>query len=278
MNTFSGLWYCIEGQEGAECLVLLHGLFETSRNWEPVIPYLSKRFQLLMPDLPGHGGSVPARHCCGPEDVALCLRQLLLDLDLKTVHLMGFSMGGRISFIFAGMFPFMVKSLVIEDIGPESRPEAYKIFSEFFSRYTGIFQNYEEARQIYDKIRQNRESNPLGSYFLDTLVCSNKGLWKWNFDTGIALKLLGAVSRHDYWDDLKRISCPTLILRASGSKNLSREEARKMASMINGSFYKEIGNAVHEIHREAKQSFMEEVAFFYSSENVSSLTFALEKF
>jgi pimeloyl-ACP methyl ester carboxylesterase len=40
-----------------EPLVLLHGLLDSHWTWRRAAPLLARRFRVLMPDLPGHGGS-----------------------------------------------------------------------------------------------------------------------------------------------------------------------------------------------------------------------------
>jgi len=40
-------------------LVLVHGLGGAAANWTELAPLLARRHRLLVPDLPGHGGSTP---------------------------------------------------------------------------------------------------------------------------------------------------------------------------------------------------------------------------
>ena len=40
-------------------LVLVHGLAGAASNWVALAPLLSDRYRLLVPELPGHGGSEP---------------------------------------------------------------------------------------------------------------------------------------------------------------------------------------------------------------------------
>ena len=49
-------WF--EGGEGAP-IVLLHGFGGAASNWTLVAPELSASHRVLVPDLPGHGGTAP---------------------------------------------------------------------------------------------------------------------------------------------------------------------------------------------------------------------------
>jgi pimeloyl-ACP methyl ester carboxylesterase len=79
-------------------LVLLHGLGQSARAWDPVLGRLTATRDVITVDLPGHGQSPPV-----PPDRYPALAQLtdqvadLLDeLGLARPHLAGTSMGGRI--------------------------------------------------------------------------------------------------------------------------------------------------------------------------------------
>ena len=41
-------------------LVLLHGIGLDRRSWDPVVPALSRHFDVIAVDLPGFGASAPA--------------------------------------------------------------------------------------------------------------------------------------------------------------------------------------------------------------------------
>ena len=88
-------WTC--GGEGAEPLLLLHGIGSTAEDFTAVRPQLEEQFLVLAPDLPGHGGS-PALSV-RPTIAALAdaVEADLDDLDIDRVHVLGNSLGGRIA-------------------------------------------------------------------------------------------------------------------------------------------------------------------------------------
>src|SRR5256885_15394456 len=56
------------GGEGPP-LILVHGLGGAAANWTELVPLLVRRHRLLVPDLPGHGGSTALPAVAGAEAV-----------------------------------------------------------------------------------------------------------------------------------------------------------------------------------------------------------------
>src|SRR5919204_5476599 len=84
------------GGEGPP-LVLVHGLGGAASNWTALAPLLAARRRVLIPDLPGHGGSAPLR--AAPSLVPYADRVLrLAQLEgMLPAPLVGHSLGGVIA-------------------------------------------------------------------------------------------------------------------------------------------------------------------------------------
>lgn len=73
-----------------EPLVLVHGLVDTWRTWELVLPALERRFDVLAPTLAGHAG--------GPKGDLLDTLEAAMDVaGFATAHLAGNSLGGYLA-------------------------------------------------------------------------------------------------------------------------------------------------------------------------------------
>jgi 2-succinyl-6-hydroxy-2,4-cyclohexadiene-1-carboxylate synthase len=101
-------------------LVLLHGFTGSITNWKPHIPIFDKRFQVIVVDLLGHGGSD------SPADsmryrMERCVEDLISVFDqfgLGRVNLLGYSLGGRVALHVAAAHPDRVHALVLESASP----------------------------------------------------------------------------------------------------------------------------------------------------------------
>lgn len=92
--TVHGLSY--ERTGDGEPLVLIHGTGSSGSAWRPVIPLLADHHEVVLLDLPGHGGSElpPPGVPPNPIGYAPLVADLLDALGLETVHAAGFSIGG----------------------------------------------------------------------------------------------------------------------------------------------------------------------------------------
>jgi pimeloyl-ACP methyl ester carboxylesterase len=88
-------------------LVLLHGLGSSRHAWEPVIPALAERFDVLAVDLPGFGDSEPLPPEVEPRPAALAaaVAGLLDDLGMTAPHVAGNSLGGWVALELAALRP-----------------------------------------------------------------------------------------------------------------------------------------------------------------------------
>jgi pimeloyl-ACP methyl ester carboxylesterase len=102
-------------------LLLIHGMGGSSENWRAVIEPLARDHTVVVPNLPGHGGSLPGGDY-SVGGLAAGLRDLLLVLGHDRATLVGHSLGGGIAMQFAYQFPEIVERLVLVSsggLGPE---------------------------------------------------------------------------------------------------------------------------------------------------------------
>lgn len=119
-----------EGSPDRPPVLLLHGLASTADLcWFATFPYLSGRHRAVAPDLRGHGDSYEAgfRKVGAPkinlEDVADDVAALIDQLDLSSVIVGGFSMGGVIAQLVWRRRRSAVAGLVLCATSADFRPQ-----------------------------------------------------------------------------------------------------------------------------------------------------------
>lgn len=92
-------------------LLLLHQGLGSIENVGDLIPQLAKHFRVIAPDAPGHGRSEQADSLSG--DLLADYGSALIDkLQLDSVYVMGWSMGGNTALLLAANRPDKVKKVV----------------------------------------------------------------------------------------------------------------------------------------------------------------------
>jgi len=104
-----------ESGEG-KVLVILHGLGNNSQSWKHQLNELKDQFKVIAWDAPGYGeSSDPKKEFQEFSQFADVLRELLENLGLNSVYLLGHSMGSAIALDFTLRYPEMVEALIISD-------------------------------------------------------------------------------------------------------------------------------------------------------------------
>lgn len=110
-------------ENGKPLLVMVHGLLSSLETFLPLKEALTKHFSLLLVDQRGHGQSPPSGETYTAEVMAQDLKDLLCHLKIRKAHFLGHSMGARTVLQFGLLYPEMVDSMIIEDMGIHIRQQ-----------------------------------------------------------------------------------------------------------------------------------------------------------
>src|SRR6266581_8764138 len=100
------------GGEGPP-LILVHGLGGAAANWTELVPLLIGRHRVLVPDLPGHGGSTALPAVAGLEPYADRVALLAEREGMLPAPVVGHSLGGMVVLRLALRRPDDVKAIVL---------------------------------------------------------------------------------------------------------------------------------------------------------------------
>jgi pimeloyl-ACP methyl ester carboxylesterase len=100
------------GGEG-EPLMLVHGLGGAAVNFTELAPLLAQNRRVLLPDLPGHGGSDPLTRVDGLSSYAEHVAAVAEREDMLPAAVLGYSMGGVVALRLAVNHPESVQALVL---------------------------------------------------------------------------------------------------------------------------------------------------------------------
>lgn len=141
-------------------VLCIPGLTRNARDFEDLAPHLAKRHRVLCVELRGRAGSEYAKDFTTYQP-AVYVRDMiaLLDqLELKSVGLVGTSLGGIISTILGAVASTRVLGIVLNDIGPEVDTSGISRIAAYVARgYSGPSWDAaaEALRQLDGKIFPN---------------------------------------------------------------------------------------------------------------------------
>ena len=134
LKTLNGIELYFELHGTGEPVLLLHGFSGSSQDWAAVASDWSRDFQLIVPDLRGHGRSsvlaTPFRHA----DAAADILGLLDHLNVNTCKGLGVSGGGNVLLHMATRQPKRVEAMVLVSATPYFPAQARTIMRQYRDR------------------------------------------------------------------------------------------------------------------------------------------------
>jgi pimeloyl-ACP methyl ester carboxylesterase len=218
-------------------LLLVHGLGGAAANWVALAPLLLATRRLLVPELPGHGGSSPLP--AAPSLNAYADRLgLLLELEgVASAAVVGHSLGGAIALRLSIRRPEAVSALVLAGaagISSGTRNARYAL------TITGIVK---PGRRLAPYRRRIARSNTLKRVVFGRWGASDPPA----LPTELAEAFLSGPARHtdtvsaakalvrdDPRRDLDRVRCPSLVLWGARDNQLPVEDAFDYARRLRG--------------------------------------------
>jgi len=267
------LHYADWGNEGAPHLILVHGGRDHCRSWDSMAQALRSHFHVLAPDLRGHGDSdwTKGGSYALPEYV-YDLTRLMQDAAAQQVTIIGHSMGGMVSLIYAGSFPDKVSSLVVLDgvtvLPNTKRPPAYDRITKWVSRLDKLhdrtpyrYRTIEEAaaRML---AHNKRLSNELALHLATHGVRRNAdGTFSWKFDPYQRAMTPHRLWSEDYTELWPHIACPTLLLHAEES-SLGGAKAVGLTDYFQQAQAETIFGAGHWLHHDKPNEVLSSIGKF----------------
>jgi pimeloyl-ACP methyl ester carboxylesterase len=249
------------GRADLPAIVVLHGLGHDASDWDPVAAALADGRRVLVLDQRGHGQS----ECTAHYSFALMRDDLVAFIDglgLRSVDLVGHSMGGTIAYLYALAQPAALRRLVIVDTAPPdpgSRPYTERPIPP------AEFSSFEAALDFFKLRAPEVEQQRLRRYLEQSLVQLPGGRWRWQFDPVMAEAISKDLATNAplIWHDLHRISVPTLLLWARNSF-VPREALERVMAAIPTCSLVEIPNSTHDVNVDNSDALVGAVRSFLS--------------
>ena len=248
-------------------LVLLHGVGQTCHTWDLFAAAMSPHFHVMAFDQRGHGDTDWA------ADKDYSRRSMVKDVEAFTTalgldrfFLTGMSMGGANSLSFTANNPGRVEALVVVDVGPRVENKGVQNIRNFMKDFRE-FDSLDEAAAVIHKFNPRRPLEIIRKY---TVVYNLKqlpsGKWTWKYDTYFSeghSRIDVKQMQQELSQEVKKIACPTLLVKGAESDVLSLDGARLLQTAIPGSEFALVAGAGHSVMGDNPPGFEAAVREFY---------------
>lgn len=248
------------GTEGPP-LLLVHGLFGSSRNWTRIARSLSPSRRVHALDLPNHGES-PWTESTDYPSMAKALGDYLDEAGLERVDLIGHSMGGKVAMALALTQPERLSRLIVADIAPVTYDHANLSYVRTMQGLdlAGTTRRAEADRALADRI----PDPGVRGFLLQNLVQGETGFrWRINLET------LGAsmAAIHGFPEALLTASWdgPTLFLTGASSDYVQAKDRDRIRDLFPSAAFEEVADAGHWLHAENPAGFLTAVEAFLAT-------------
>jgi pimeloyl-ACP methyl ester carboxylesterase len=237
--------HLLEWSEEGVPLLLLHGFGNEAHIWDDFAPIVAPHYRTLALDHRGHGDSEwdpEGRY--EHETLVADVEAVCSALDIERLVLVGHSLGGRISTLFAGKYPERMAGLVLVDIGPELDPRGIlRIRQDVESDREPVFASLEEYARMLSLAYPATKPETLMHMARHSAKQRDDGRYELKIDPAWR----GAMGFHEtederearevemtraQWAALERIQCPTLVVRGAASDVFGPDVADRMVDEV----------------------------------------------
>ena len=254
-------------------MVLLHGHGNEAHLWDDFVPAVAEHYRVLAVDQRGHGDSDwDAEGRYHPEDMADDLECILAHFEIDRFVLIGFSMGGRVSMVFAGRHPERLAGLVLVDIAPELDARGTsRIGQEMSEQRAPVFTSIEEYARLLSLNYPAGQPAALQRMAKYALKQRDDDLWELKMDPKLRgdrpdddnAKKAEEAFKQQQWDALAKIQCPTLVVRGAASDILAPDTADKMVDeVLQNGMLEVVPQAAHSVATDNPKGFERAVCGF----------------
>ena len=237
-------------------LVILHGLFGFSDNWQSHAKYLSSYYRVILFDLRNHGrSSWSDSHTY--ENMALDVVESLDQLSIDKACFIGHSMGGKVLMHLGLNHGSYIDKMIIVDMGTKSYPMHHQ---DVINAIQSVNVDNVTARsQVNEMLKPLLSSEGLRQFLLKNLYWKEKGVLAWRMNVKILVEsmqeILSVLPSGEVLHE-------TLFIRGGLSNYILDEDVDLIQNQLPNSEILTIDGAGHWVHAEASEAFIESTLSF----------------
>ncbi len=237
-------------------LMILHGLFGFSDNWQTHAKKLAEYYRVILVDLRNHGRSDWSEEF-SYEIMADDVLELCDDLGLEDLILVGHSMGGKVAMQVARKREELLEKLVIVDMGIKGYPMHHDHIIAGMKSVT--LETISARREAEKQLEPYIDSEGIRQFLLKNMYWKEKGQLAWRMNLPVLEREMPNILSGFEADE---IFTPTLFIRGEMSNYILDEDIPSLESQFPDMELITVENAGHWVHAEAPNEFLEALLGF----------------
>jgi esterase len=238
-------------------LIILHGLFGSSDNWQTIAKKFTDYFTVYLLDLRNHGKS-PHSDIHDYESMILDLYEFVTDHNLDESVLLGHSMGGKTVMKFAISYPEKIKKLIVVEMAPKIyKPKSKYLIEALLNLDLSKIETREEADIILAEKIKNKE---IRQFLLKNLYRKDDLTFAWRLNLESLNKNLGSIG--GYFTENDTFTKETLFLQGENSNYILPEDYPLIKRIFVNSEIVKIPGAGHWVHTDKPDLVVEAICNF----------------
>jgi esterase len=257
------------GSQGRHPVVLLHGIRLHAHVWNHFSRRFKNRFHIVALDQRGHGDSGwGAEDRYHVEEFYQDLRAVVQARGLSRFTLVGHSLGGMVSMLYASRHHEEVERLVLVDVTAE-RPAVppganHSLNSD--AQQPRDFDSPETAVAYLGRLMSRAPVHMVEESVRHGIRQTDNGRYTWKYDPALFRRRRPTSPAMDYWSMVSTISTPTLLQYGSRSPVVTPELAARMARTMPRCTVERIEGAGHAPFTDQPEAFASSVERFIVGE------------
>jgi pimeloyl-ACP methyl ester carboxylesterase len=253
--------YLDYGTKGLPPMLCVHGGAAHAHWYDYVAPGFTSDYHVRSIDLRGHGDSEwidPPAYLY--ENYAADLDETARKLDLRDFVLIGHSMGGTVSLLYAGTYPGRAKALVVIDSTVNLSPDRIAALRDVGSRSGRSYATKEELVAKY----RLRPGDSLAAPEVVKHIASQSakeqpdGTWQHKFDRNV----YATREINDMRPNWNKLTIPVLLVKGESSDRLSAAVVEDVKNRCPQAELVEVSKSHHHVTLDNPREFIEKVKPF----------------
>lgn len=231
-------------------MIILHGLFGFSDNWQSHAKKLSEYYRVILVDLRNHGHS-PWSDDFSYDLMADDIAELCQQLSLSNLILVGHSMGGKVAMRFAQKNSSLLEKLVVVDIGIKAYPMHHEHI--LAGIHAVDLPNIKARSHAEAVLSEYIDSYGVKQFLLKNLYWKEKGVLAWRMNVPVLEQEMNEILRA--MPEVE-VFTPTLFIRGEMSNYILDEDIESIEEQFPDAEVVTIKGAGHWVHAEAPEEFI----------------------